>query len=852
MKERSQMTHQQAHAALQAAADGLLDQEQQRTLEMHLKSCTDCQAYAASLSALETRLSDALQKRWPEVKPSRGEFASLLGNLSARNRRQIMRTRLNRWITGLAWAGAAVLLVILLSWSMRTLLPAISQSSTPTPIPTQALVDIPTPTSSPAKGENTPMPGGASLFPNVTFDFAVAMPVTPTSLTVYTQLLPQALTPENALDMANRLGVSGSLYQSPSEGGPDQIVYEVNDGFNSIRFIHYAGQFVYESAPKSTGTSSVAPLSFQELSTAAEVFLKSHGLLEGDYRAEPAPGSEYNIRFVRLVDGLPVIYGSGENWGQFMWLDVGMGKDGQVENIYASLAGFTPLGSYPILTAQEAWRRLSDSDALQRSVYAILGPEGQGDSRTWSRSYLPGKIVDLYGYARSLQAAQPAQPPLVQVNGYTLLGDAQTLSKIPMGAFLHLRGLVDSNDRRQLSITLEAWEEAARPEEYLDAEIQRQGEAALIITSDGRTLELPDIPMDLPDKAKVYLTGVSLPDKNRFEWRMIELTEGANSAISGSYGTITSCFGGGGGGGGGPATANFGGGGFALLNINEKPQTTPTIEVASPLQVGMNVEGLSGVVWVGIFHQQDGSSNTEVSLYLTPADDLPGGLSANLEGAGLSGIETLQNLPIKVWGKVVRDEQGTPVIAVDRYEEVYPGVRIQAWQGREEAVMLEGRQVAVFTSLDGQRFVLKSSLDAPAKESLIGIPGSLVIREGYLEPGNSFAGLPVMTELSASMLDEEIDLSGYVINSSQPVMIPPPGEYGPKAEDLQGRVTINEIILAYSAISLGQCSPGIASNPEIGPWLVVQPVWVFRGVFDDGRRFEVQVQALPDEYLVGR
>jgi hypothetical protein len=33
------------------------------------------------------------------------------------------------------------------------------------------------------------------------------------------------------------------------------------------------------------------------------------------------------------------------------------------------------------------------------------------------------------------------------------------------------------------------------------------------------------------------------------------------------------------------------------------------------------------------------------------------------------------------------------------------------------------------------------------------------------------------------------------------------------------------------------------------PLLYVQPMWVFNGHFDDGRRVIIQVQALPDEYL---
>ena len=65
---------------------------------------------------------------------------------------------------------------------------------------------------------------------------------------------------------------------------------------------------------------------------------------------------------------------------------------------------------------------------------------------------------------------------------------------------------------------------------------------------------------------------------------------------------------------------------------------------------------------------------------------------------------------------------------------------------------------------------------------------------------------------------------------------------------LQGRVTIESVELAYSAISLDRCSPGDEYNPVMAG-LYAQPVWVFKGYFEDGRRFEIQVQALPDEYL---
>jgi len=40
------------------------------------------------------------------------------------------------------------------------------------------------------------------------------------------------------------------------------------------------------------------------------------------------------------------------------------------------------------------------------------------------------------------------------------------------------------------------------------------------------------------------------------------------------------------------------------------------------------------------------------------------------------------------------------VIEVDRFEEVYPGLRIQAWLGTWKPVTLEGKQVLLFTARD--------------------------------------------------------------------------------------------------------------------------------------------------------
>ena len=83
---------------------------------------------------------------------------------------------------------------------------------------------------------------------------------------------------------------------------------------------------------------------------------------------------------------------------------------------------------------------------------------------------------------------------------------------------------------------------------------------------------------------------------------------------------------------------------------------------------------------------------------------------AYLSGAGLSGIEQYNALPIKVWGRVDRWTSSEMYFTVDRFEEAYPGLRIQAWIGTEEAVTLEGKDALLFTTLDGQQYVLKNSI----------------------------------------------------------------------------------------------------------------------------------------------
>ncbi len=66
---------------------------------------------------------------------------------------------------------------------------------------------------------------------------------------------------------------------------------------------------------------------------------------------------------------------------------------------------------------------------------------------------------------------------------------------------------------------------------------------------------------------------------------------------------------------------------------------------------------------------------------------------------------------------------------------------------------------------------------------------------------------------------------------------------------ISGNVTIDQAELAYAALSTHNCTAAIAGNPDMAGQLLVQPIWRFTGSFEDGRRIEIQVSALPEDYF---
>ncbi|GAB4580380.1 MAG: hypothetical protein Fur0022_31200 [Anaerolineales bacterium] len=352
-------------------------------------------------------------------------------------------------------------------------------------------------------------------------------------------------------------------------------------------------------------------------------------------------------------------------------------------------------------------------------------------------------------------------------------------------------------------------------------------------------LIVPSLPEDIIMDIGVEVRGTVA--NGVLEWAEIAVADTYNS-----YGMSLSCMMGGGG--GGPlAGANFGGGNFA--RVSPDPSTPPATGYISPIQPGDVIEGIVGEMTVLDHIYPDGARGIEIYLYFSGDETTPG-WQAMLEGAIELEVAELNQLPIKLWGTVDRlDVNGLPIIRVTQVEEAYPGLRIQAWLGTTQAITLEEKEVMLFTTIDGVSYVLNSSIQWGADMSGVGLPGDRLLLEGYILPGHTFGGYPVIYERSMEIANERTDLDGYTIQSNRISVQDDTLSPEISGLTLTGHVTIEQVELVYSTISLETCSPAILNAPGFESFLYVQPIWRFTGHFDDGRIFEIQIQALPDEYL---
>lgn len=705
----------------------------------------------------------------------------------------------------LAGATAIAALTLLILWLVRGIAPEVVL----TPVP--AIQETPQATALPV--EATPLPTATPSLPvydrwGTTVYRAVEFPALPGEANLYPYPAPagQLATLEDARALASRFGMDGVPY----DGSAYSYRYLFNDGRQRL-YINSAQDFLYQSGKEFT--PSLPGVSLELAQPAIEAFLQSHGF---DFAhlivAGGAPGWFSVVPLT--ADGLPMFYGSSLAQG----MSVALAADGQILQAQASLfttAGDS-LGKFSIISAEEAWQKfLNDSTGL--GVTESSGSQAAGNWQSWSRVYPDGQPVTFYCAATVSPALEVGISPLITCGGVLLSGNLDglgTLEGASLNDLLAVQGQFKTNAAGGRELEVARWEKSTVQKTYLmSGEVRREADR-VILTSDGVDYVLPDVPADFPIPAvDVGATGVILGDV--LEWEVLG---------------IHMPFGGGGG----------GGGTFARVNLSGTPVSWPTPEpVASPTPntvPGQRLDGIRGDLQVFIYQKSDSSQVMEYRLGVHTGDAY---IAYILQGADLSGLNEAHNRPVDIWGTVTGyTPTGNPIVTVDRSVVPYPDLEFQVLSGTEQVVTLDGLDVILLTTEEGQTYI-EFSGDTPAPSfSLTGVAGESVNLLALLIPNESFGGYPAARVYGggpASEMTKE-QVAEMPIGMDKPYIIP--GD--PPSLTTLPALTIERIELGY-----------YISDPRNPPPTdaYLQPAWHFYGHYDNGDFFECVVQALIPAYL---
>lgn len=698
------------------------------------------------------------------------------------------------------------------------------------------------------------------------------LPESPASASIFAlQNYPPA-TIEQVRALAEQFGIQGEIYTAPGRL-PDTTDYVVTDGKQFLS-VKNAGSYYY-TANMIKNTQGVVGKDIENAEATIQEFLSSHGF-----------GFEYNIAkdaygnyliHPLAEDGLPIQY-------EFLTepiLRVVLDDEGNVLRLDANLAMYdpNPLGSFAIISAEEALQAVISGSAvtgIQESMYSMSGEPPQ----EWRREYADGEKVTIYGALSILPAVDTTQPTLFFIDGIPAIGNTNGLETVGNYVLVRADGqFVTENGFRKFIV--DVWSRDVNLSFY-SGTLRNEGGQIIFALDDGSGAEYPlidppaDVPLNAPSpESQLLVNGIVIDGK--FDWTIIQ------------YFADSSQMGGGGGG---------GGMGFFDLNLSGTPIPFPTpgaslppvnmdtsnaltyvvqegdtlSQIASmygltPEQLmqanGLNeanifigqalvipgttappqLDGTRGMLNITIFVSDDGSERIQYA-FLTNDPQNPYLL---LEGDGLEELLSHNNKPVKIWGSADRlSEYGVPMITVERFEILFPELQFQLMFGSEESVQIEGREVILLTTENGENYVeFGSNCDVLGAENMSSKQEGIELMqlEVLAVPDLSFGGYPAVCVFATGIAsDRNENTYGMEMTAAQPQRIPEP-VFGTSE---QPNLTIDSVELVYYASS----SNYMLYDPTVTErYPYMQPAWRIIGTYDTGDKVEIAVQALRTEFL---
>jgi hypothetical protein len=202
---------------------------------------------------------------------------------------------------------------------------------------------------------------------------------------------------------------------------------------------------------------------------------------------------------------------------------VTVSPEGRVAILEMHVAYMDAVGQYDLIPAAEAWALVSDP-AAQARISVQVTPAVDGNPPVWGRRYKAGETVRIT--APLTIYAGPT--PYIRVNGLSIHGTTAQLTSLANAYQVLQQATMDTRTPIQIwgmvgpdgsTLELEGYAEVRQPGMWVGV-LRRDGETGILTTDDGLTLELPDLPDDLPDGLRVFVEGESA--NNRLEWTVIQ------------------------------------------------------------------------------------------------------------------------------------------------------------------------------------------------------------------------------------------------------------------------------------------------------------------------------------------
>ncbi len=796
--------------------------------------------------------------------------------------RRAHQPRTGWWLTfhqispTLRWVGLMVLLAIVLSWSIRTLIPA----PQPAVESTLAAPGLLTPTITNDTQRQTPPPEGDGVeFRGAQLYMNVPLPDSPAQANIYAAIESQPATLEYAQSLAQQFGIAGDVYLAP---GPTQNTtgYMVTDGKQQL-VVFGENNYSYTS-DMLANSRTYKGFESENAESIIREFLQSHGF-DTDVRLfDDGTNGGYVLQQLS-PDGLPIEY---ENYFQPA-VRVTLNEDGSVLGMTVLMVSYdrNPVGSFGIISADEALQRLLDDNISAGKIETMYGGPDENfiAPEVWYHEYPDNQTVTIYGNVSSSPAVDPSKPAIVFIDSVQAIGNTAGMEALDYYTFVESTGqFIVENGVRKFNV--ETWNTNVVNASIFGG-LRRDGDQVIVNDQNGGAeteyiLVAP--PADLPPEvnfpeSQVTINGAVVDGK--LYWTIID------------YFADASNMGGGGGGGGGmgfyqlnlsgtpipfpTATANVTGptytaaelasfekhtveDGDTLLSIAvtynvpvDELQRVNNITDESMIAVGWvltipgvagptQLDGEEGMLQVQIFEKPDGRLR-EAYTFISTKDQT----YFQVKGKNLEQLQDLANRPIKIWGTISYDEMGTPILAFERFESLYPDLQFEVVKGIQRTIEIDGMDVVLFTT-NGTTYIQMISSGGYPDYNIYDGAGEVNL-EVLRIPDETYAGYPALRVFSSGpainpATGEELQLPRF---TDKLEVYPDP--YGNADTYIPPDVSIERVELIYVTNNPAYQDSENPDAPRGQGYL--QPVWHFQGHYANGDVLDILVQALNQEYL---